>query len=245
MRRYGLIGYPLSHSFSQKYFTEKFEKTGITGCLYELFPLSSIHELKSLLAQHPDLEGLNVTIPYKQEVMAFLDDASHIPAALGACNCIRIKNGRLIGYNTDWIGFWKSLAPLLEPHHRKALVLGSGGAASAVIYALQQNGIACMVAGRKLRPGTTITYPQINKKVIGDHHLIINTTPLGMYPHTEECPEIPYEYIHHRHLLYDLVYNPAQTLFLTKGEAQGAVTKNGVEMLALQAEESWRIWNEG
>lgn len=244
MRRYGLIGYPLSHSFSQKYFTEKFEKAGITGCRYDLFPLHSIAELKPLLSQYPDLEGLNVTIPYKQQVMDLLDDSTHIPAALGACNCIRISKSRLTGYNTDWIGFLKSLEPLLQPHHQKALVLGSGGAAAAVLYALREKGITTKVVSRKVHPGADLSYGQLDEDIIREHGLIINTTPLGMYPHTDQCPAIPYQYLSNQHLLYDLVYNPAKTLFLQKGEAQGAAIKNGEEMLILQAEESWRIWNE-
>jgi shikimate dehydrogenase len=232
----------LSHSFSKKYFTEKFEKEARSDCHYELYPISSIDELPDLLAAHPLLEGLNVTIPYKKQVLPFLDVVA-IPAGLEACNCIRIQQGKLTGYNTDSIGFEQSLQPLLQSHHQKALVLGNGGAAEAVVYVLKKLGITVDLVSRNLHHGSTLTYADLAETVMRECTLIVNTTPLGMYPEVNTCPPIPYQNISNRHLLFDLVYNPAKTLFLQKGEAQGAVIKNGEEMLILQAEESWRIWN--
>lgn len=243
MRGFGLIGYPLSHSFSEKYFTQKFTREGRSDCRYQLFPLASIHELPALLEANPGLEGLNVTIPYKKEILAFLDDRSQLPVGLEACNCIRIRNKQLTGFNTDWSGFANSLRPLLKAHHQKALVLGNGGATAAVVYALEQLGIAHSIVSRKIHGGSSFTYASLDKKILEEHLLVINTTPLGMHPHTGTCPDIPYTFIGPHHLLYDLVYNPTRTLFLQKGEEQGAAIKNGEEMLVLQAEESWKIWN--
>lgn len=242
MRLFGLIGYPLSHSFSKKFFTNKFEKEGITDCRYELFPLTTMDALQPLLQKNPELEGLNVTIPYKQQVLPFLDE-SHLPQGLDACNCINIIGGKLAGYNTDVTGFELSLSPHLRTWHQKALVLGSGGAAAAVVYVLQKLGIDYTIVSRKKQGDATMAYSAVTKATLAGHQLIINTTPLGMEPETNTCPAIPYRYITEKHLLYDLVYNPAKTLFLQKGEERGATTRNGEEMLLLQAEESWRIWN--
>ena len=242
MRLFGLIGYPLSHSFSKKYFTEKFEKEEITECRYDLFPLKTIGELPSLLKNYPELEGLNVTIPYKKQVVPFLH-TTHIPAGLDACNCINITGDKLVGYNTDITGFEKSLRPLLKSYHRKALVLGNGGATSAVTFVLKKLGIDFNIVSRKIHDGSSLTYKKLNEKLIKESNLIINTTPLGMHPDMDDCPDIPYQFISDKHLLYDLVYNPAETLFLQKGKERGATIKNGEEMLMLQAEESWRIWN--
>lgn len=242
-RVFGLIGYPLSHSFSQKYFTEKFEKERLDHCRYELFPIPSIDIVGEIIQQNPDLEGLNITIPYKQAVMPMLDSRSGIPEGLDACNCIRITKGYLTGYNTDWTAFQHSITPLLKSHHRQALVLGNGGATAAVVFALEKLGIKATVVSRSLHQGSSITYEQLNRELMEEHTILINTTPLGMFPNTGNCPSIPYEFISSRHLLYDLVYNPAKTLFLQKGEERGASIKNGEEMLVLQAEESWTIWN--
>ncbi len=242
MRLFGLIGYSLSHSFSKKYFTEKFEKEEMTECRYDLFPLKTIGELPSLLNNFPELEGLNVTIPYKKQVFPFLH-TKNIPAGLDACNCINITAGKLVGYNTDVTGFEKSLRPLLKSSHKKALVLGNGGATSAVIFVLKKLGIEFTIVSRKIHDGSSLVYKNLNEKLVKENTLIINTTPLGMYPDTDDCPDIPYQFISSTHLLYDLVYNPVKTLFLQKGEENGAVIKNGEEMLVLQAEESWRIWN--
>ena len=245
MRLFGLIGYPLSHSFSRDYFTRKFEVERRADCRYELFPIASITKLPELLQHHPDLEGLNVTIPYKEEVLAYLDVKDGLPESLPACNCIRIRNGRLEGFNTDWIGFEHSLKPLLQPHHNRALVLGNGGASKAVIYVLQRLGIPCEVVSRKLHDGSTLTYEQLNFAVVRSHPLIINTTPLGTYPNVQECPPIPYDALTDQHLLYDLVYNPELTKFMQQGQIRGATVRNGYDMLVGQAEAAWRIWNEG
>lgn len=242
MRLFGLIGYPLSHSFSKEYFTKKFEREEITECRYDLFPIKTIDELPFLLRNNPELEGLNVTIPYKKQVLRFVD-AFDLPDGLDACNCINIINGNLVGYNTDVTGFERSLQPLLKSFHKKALVLGNGGATAAVIFVLKKLGISFEIVSRKLREGSTLTYGDIDKKIMEKNTLIINTTPLGMFPDINTCPDIPYQLITEKHLLYDVVYNPAKTLFLQHGVERGAIIKNGEEMLMLQAEESWRIWN--
>lgn len=243
MKLYGLIGYPLSHSFSKGFFTEKFEKENIPGCSYENYPLPAITDFPRLLAENPDLQGLNVTIPYKEAVIPYLDDMSEAAAHIGAVNCIRFRAGKKTGFNTDVIGFSKSLQPLLQPHHRQALVLGTGGASKAVKVALDGLGIGYTLVSRQA--GTdTISYDAVDAALMAAHPVIINTTPLGMYPATDAAPPIPYEHVTAGHILYDLVYNPPQTLFLQKGAAQGAVTKNGHEMLILQAEASWDIWND-
>jgi shikimate dehydrogenase len=243
MRRYGLIGYPLTHSFSQKYFTEKFEREGITDCTYSNFSLPQIGELAGVLAD-PELRGFNITIPYKQAVLDYLHSKSDVVAAIGACNCIRIEGGQLTGYNTDVVGFEQSMVRHLAPHHSRALVLGTGGAAKAVEWVLQRLGIEYVLVTRRPRAGSAdMSYQQVTAEVLAEATLIINTTPLGMHPHVEECPPLPYEALTPRHYLFDLIYNPARTLFLRKGEERGAVVENGHEMLILQAEESWRIWN--
>ena len=246
MKQYGLIGFPLSHSFSKKYFTEKFDRENIPDARYDLYPIASVDELPGLLKQHPDLLGLNVTIPHKLNVMAFLDRIDEGAQKAGAVNCIRISNKNshqlLEGFNTDVYGFEASLQPLLKPWHRQALVLGDGGAAKAVKSVLTKLGITYKCVTRKETPGNWL-FSELKPDQIADHLLIINTTPLGTYPKVEECPPIPYEAISSKHLLYDLIYNPEQTLFLQKGAAAGAQTKNGYEMLLLQAEKSWEIWN--
>jgi len=241
MRRFGLIGYPLTHSFSQKYFTEKFAQQGIQDCVYENFSLQDIGELIAVL-QKEDLLGLNVTIPYKKQVLPFLTTVSDVVNKIGACNCIAIKEGKLTGYNTDVAGFEQSLVPFLRPNHTKALVLGTGGASAAVVFVLEKLGIAFQYVSR-VASDVSVSYEAIDKDMISSHPLVINTTPLGMYPNIEQCPRIPYQYLTSKHHLYDLIYNPAETQFLQKGKSQGATTQNGQEMLILQAEESWRIWN--
>lgn len=243
MRLYGLIGYPLSHSFSEKYFAQKFEREGITGCRYQSFPLKDIDDLEILLRGNPQLCGLNVTIPYKKQVLKFLHE-SRLPDGLQACNCIKIKEGRLTGYNTDWTAFRDSLLSVLKTHHTRALVLGTGGAAEAIVFALKQMNIRVSIVSRHLTKDSTYTYNELTKEIIQQHGLIINTTPLGLYPDINSYPQIPYDHINSSHILYDLVYNPEKTLFLQKGKKQGATIKNGEEMLVLQAEESWKIWND-
>lgn len=239
---YGLVGHPLSHSFSKKYFTEKFLHQGRVDCAYELFDIDSISKLPQIIAAHSSLRGLNVTIPYKKEVFPFLD-AHHLPKGILACNCIRIKDGRLTGYNTDVIGFEKSFAPLLQPHHTKALVLGTGGASEAVAYVLRKLAIPFTPVSRTCNNDDCLQYEQLTKSIMEEYSIIINTTPVGTYPQVEACPAIPYQFVTPAHYLYDLVYNPVKTLFLQRGEAAGATIKNGYDMLVIQAEESWKIWN--
>ena len=242
MRRYGLIGYPLTHSFSQKYFTEKFELLGLPDCMYSNFSLKEMKELGPLLENQIDLYGLNVTIPYKKMVLDYVTDTTDVVAKIGACNCIHIHGKKITGHNTDVVGFEKSLQPFLKPHHTAALILGTGGASAAVEYVLEKLGIAFQFVSRKASENT-VSYAQVNKEMILSHSLIINTTPLGMYPEVDFFPHIPYQYVTPQHHLYDLIYNPAKTKFLEKGSVQGATVQNGQEMLVLQAEESWRIWN--
>lgn len=242
MRRFGLLGYPLTHSFSQKYFTEKFSRLGLIDCVYENFSLPHIGDLAVVLQEKKDLCGFNITIPYKKQVLSFLDEVSPVVAAIGACNCVQIKEGKLTGYNTDVVGFERSLKPFLQSHHTKALVLGTGGASAAVEYVLRKLGIGVQYVSREAS-GNSISYEQVDEKILAAHHLLINTTPLGMYPNVTECPALPYHFLTAQHHLYDLIYNPAETQFLVNGKAKGATTQNGQEMLVLQAEESWRIWN--
>ncbi|PZR28215.1 MAG: shikimate dehydrogenase [Citrobacter freundii] len=241
MRVYGLIGYPLSHSFSKKYFTEKFEREGLNDCRYELFPLSSIEELPQLLRDNPELCGLNVTIPYKEQVLSYLQEENELVKAIRACNCIDIRGGRLKGYNTDVLGFERSLKQLMQPHHKKALILGTGGVSKAVQFILEKMGLAYRYVSRK--PGVhSFSYEQLTRQVMEEYTLIVNTTPLGTYPNVTEAPQIPYEALTPKHYLFDMVYNPERTLFLKKGEERGAIIKNGYDMLEIQADESWKIW---
>lgn len=241
MRQFGLIGYPLSHSFSQKFFTEKFLQENIVNANYDNFPIPSIESFAALWKENPNLEGLNVTIPYKKEVIPFLQHSSAVVQEIHACNCIRKFNNELYGYNTDVIGFEKSLLPFLKPHHTHALILGTGGASAAVQWVLQKLNIQYQVVSRK--GNTNLTYDQLSASVIESHTLIINTSPLGMYPNTNEAPNIAYDAITAQHHLYDLVYNPTETLFMKNGLAKGATVQNGLAMLHIQAEESWAIWN--
>ncbi len=244
MRTFGLIGYPLGHSFSQSYFSKKFRDEQITGCEYLNFPISTISELPSRLREYPNLAGLNVTIPYKEQVLPFLSSANEIVSATGACNCILIDSlQQLHGYNTDVTGFEHSLRPLLKPFHTKALVLGTGGAAKAVAFVLTKLNIAFLYVSRQESRENTIHYNQLNRLLMEEHLLIINTTPVGMFPAEKDSPPIDYEAITPRHLLFDLIYNPVMTVFLQKGAQRGATIQNGYEMLEIQAEESWKIWN--
>lgn len=243
MRLFGLIGYPLAQSFSKKYFTEKFLKENITDAAYELFQLNAIEAFAPLLKAHPDLCGLNVTIPYKQDVLTYLNSLNEETKTIGACNCIKVSNGILKGYNTDAPAFEASLKPLLQTYHRKALVLGTGGASKAVAFVLNKLNIAYKFVSRT-KKYNSFSYDDLSKDIIEDHLLMINTTPLGSFPAVNNLPALPYQFITHRHYLYDLVYNPDKTLFLQKGAEQGAAIKNGYEMLVGQAELSWKIWND-
>jgi len=246
MKLFGLIGYPLGHSFSKQYFTEKFEKEGITGCSFEAFPIPSIADFPALLQSNAALAGLCVTIPYKEAVLQFADEVSAEVKAIGATNSIKISNGKLVAYNTDIVGFEKSFSALLKPHHKKALVLGTGGASKAVQYVLRKMAIEYLIVTRNSNQlQHHITYADIDESVMSAYPIIINCTPVGMYPNEGVAPAIPYEFVTPAHYLYDLVYKPAKTLFLSEGESRGAITENGYDMLLIQAEESWRIWNEG
>lgn len=247
MKIYGLIGKPLSHSFSKKYFIEKFEKENISGCKYELFELEDISELNRLVKNTPRLSGLNVTIPYKESVIPYLYTLDPLAWKVGAVNVVRVEaNGKLQGFNSDYHGFRQSLESWLSKEIKgvKALVLGSGGAAKAVKTALNDLGIPFLIISRS-KSKKTLTYQELNenKHLISDHRLIINTTPLGMGQKISLKPEINYDLITEKHYLYDLVYNPGETAFMMTGKGKGAKTKNGLEMLKLQAEKSWEIWN--
>ncbi len=243
MRLFGLVGYPLTHSFSQKYFTEKFASLGLSmECSYENFSIPSIEDLSTLLLPKKFLHGFNITIPYKKKVIPFLHQVSPEVAAIGACNCVLLKDKQLIGYNTDIIGFEQSLKPFLKSHHTHALVLGTGGAAAAVIYVLNKLKIAHLSVSRTASD-TGIGYESLNESLLSKYTLIINTSPVGQYPAITAAPAIPYHYLTSQNHLYDLIYNPTETQFLLNGKAQGATIQNGYEMLVLQAEESWRLWN--
>ena len=242
MRHFGLIGFPLSHSFSKGYFANKFLKENILDAQYDNYPIESINSLTNLWSNNPSLKGLNVTIPYKKLVIPFLQHPSSVVQSIQACNCIKLHEGAFYGYNTDVIGFEQSLLPHLQPHHQKALIFGTGGAAAAVVWVLKKLGITYQLVSRKTSEGC-ITYESLSPEVIEAHTLMIQTSPVGMYPNVDEAPMIPYDAITTKHHLYDLVYNPAETKFLTLGAAQGATTQNGLEMLHLQAEASWEIWN--
>ena len=255
MKLLGLIGYPLSHSFSKKYFTQKFENEGLThDWEYELFPIESIEQLPDLLRGHPDFVGLNVTIPYKESVMYWLDELDETAETIGAVNCIKIIDGKLKGYNTDYYGFQKSLLGLICPPRPqggslvegsldlKALILGTGGSAKAVSYALKELKIPYQYVSRH-KSAHGFTYADLDKSIMASHQLIVNCTPLGMSPNTEGCPPIPYEYLDNQHFMYDLIYNPEESTFLKKGKERGAKVKSGLDMLYFQAEKGWEIWN--
>ena len=242
MRQFGLIGFPLSHSFSKGYFANHFLTENILDAQYENYPIESIDSLTDLWKNNPALKGLNVTIPYKKLVIPFLQHTSSVVQSIQACNCIKLHQGALYGYNTDVIGFEKSLLPYLQPHHQKALIFGTGGAAAAVEWVLKKLGIGYQLVSRKASEGC-ISYASLTQDMIAAHTLLIHTSPVGMFPNVDEAPNLPYEAITSKHHLYDLVYNPAVTKFLEKGAAQGATTQNGLEMLHLQADASWEIWN--
>jgi shikimate dehydrogenase len=248
MRLFGLIGFPLSHSFSAQYFAKKFETESITDTGYSLFPLEDISQLLPLINQQPDLIGINVTIPYKSVILPYLDYIADEAAAVGAVNCIKINRNdlsiQLTGYNTDVYGFRESLLPILKPNLSSALILGTGGAAKAVCFTLHELGIRYTLVSRMGIGGTILNYSQLTEHIISDNLLIINTSPAGMFPDTAKCPDIPYQFIGSKHVLFDLIYNPVETKFLQMGRKAGAVTINGLKMFELQAEKSWEIWNE-
>ena len=247
MKKYGLLGYPLGHSFSRNYFNQKFEAERIDA-EYLNFEIPEIKEIKNVIKENPELNGLNVTIPYKEQVIPYLDDLDEDARLIGAVNVIKFSKGlfgkvKLKGYNSDIIGFKQSIEPLLKEHHRKALILGTGGASKAVFQGLKQLGVASTFVSRKAKE-YCITYEEITPKVMEQYTVIVNTTPLGMYPNVNACPNIPYDLLTSDHLLYDLLYNPDETLFMRKGKEKGAVVKNGLEMLLLQAFAAWEIWQK-
>ena len=245
MDKYGLIGFPLGHSFSIDYFNEKFQNEKIDA-EYINFEIPQIDNLHEIIDTNPNLRGLNVTRPYKQQVIKFLNDISPEAKSIGAVNVIRIEHKGsktlLKGFNSDVTGFTKSIEPLLEPSHRKALILGTGGAAKAVDYGLRSLGLETLYVSRSAKEGA-ITYEEITPELVKEYNVIVNCTPLGLYPQTDTCPKLPYEAMDSHTLLYDLLYNPDETLFMQKGAARGATVKNGLEMLLLQAFDSWGSWN--
>ncbi len=244
MRKFGLIGLPLIHSFSKKFFTEKFEYEEIDA-QYDLFELQDISEFPDLINKEY-LYGLNVTIPYKEKVMEYLDELDDTAAKIGAVNVIKFIRAadslKLKGYNSDAIGFETSLKPFLKPEHKKALILGTGGASKAIDYTLQKLGIETVFVSRIAKPNQ-LTYWQLNEQIISDYLVIINASPVGTFPHYDEYPDIPYEFLTDKHLMFDVVYNPVETIFLKKGKEQGAQTLNGESMLTGQAVAAWEIWN--
>lgn len=241
--RYGLIGRNIDYSFSRKYFTEKFRALHLDDHSYINFDLPQIEDFPEVIRDSEDLTGLNVTIPYKEAILPYLDHLDPVARNIGAVNTIRIHQGKLTGYNTDAHGFEKSLAPYLRPHIRRALVLGTGGASKAVEFILERSGLNITRVSRTRKPGT-ITYHELNEEVISSHHLIVNCTPLGTFPNISSKPDIPYQFLTSGHLLYDLIYNPEQTAFLKEGARRGCSTVNGYQMLVLQAEKAWEIWNQ-
>lgn len=244
MDKYGLIGYPLGHSFSISFHNQRFADEGINA-KYLNFEIPSIDDLPAVLGSNPELKGLNVTIPYKEKVIPFLDYVSPEARAIGAVNVIRVvhegKKIILRGYNSDVIGFTQSIEPMLEPYHKKALILGTGGASKAIAFGLKSLGLDSVFVSRYERPNT-IQYERITPEVVKEYNVIVNCTPLGMFPKTEECPLLPYEALDERNILYDLIYNPDETLFMRRGAEHGAAVKNGLEMLLLQAFASWDFW---
>lgn len=244
MRKFGLIGFPLGHSFSKKYFTEKFSREGIQGCQFELYPIARIQEFTQLFASEPSLEGLSVTIPYKEQVIPYLDGLDPACAQIGAVNCIRIRDGKKIGFNTDYLGFKQSLQSWLGSEIPNALVLGTGGASKAVQQALRDLGVSFRIVSRSQQEGQ-LTYAELKEQPqwLASHPLIINTSPVGTYPQVEDMPNIPLEQLHAVHRVYDLVYNPPITRLMQECIARGGASKNGQDMLELQAEAAWSIWN--
>ena len=243
-KKFGLIGRNISYSFSKKYFTEKFSQDLFDDCTYENFDIPTIEEFPNILKNNTDLKGLNVTIPYKEAIIPYMDTLSEKAFKIGAVNVIRFtKKGNLKGYNSDWYGFKKTLEPLLQSHHKKALILGTGGAAKAVAYALEQLGIFYTYVSREATENT-IEYSRINATTFDNYQIIINCTPLGTSPNIKEFPPIPYTFFTEKHIAFDLIYNPEETQFLKKAKKKGAVIKNGKEMLIFQAEKAWKIWNK-
>lgn len=242
-KQFGLVGKNIDYSFSKKYFTEKFEKENLINHSYQNFDIHSVFEITQIV-KNPNLCGLNVTIPYKEEIIPFLDKISKKAKKIGAVNTIRTtKKGKLKGYNTDFFGFQRSLSSLLNEHHKKALILGTGGASKAVAFALKKLGIQYSFVSQKLRRDY-LSYEKLNEAIFQEYQIIINCTPLGTFPDINSCPNIPYDLLNSNYIVFDLVYNPEETIFLQKAKQNGATTKNGMEMLVFQAEKAWEIWNK-
>ncbi|MGF7231881.1 shikimate dehydrogenase family protein [Arachidicoccus sp.] len=242
MNKYGIVGFPLSHSFSQKYFSQKFLDEGVTNAVFENYEIADISGISTLI-QDSELKGFCITIPHKKNIIPFLTDSTDAVKKMGACNCVNLRGGKLFGHNTDVIGFEKSFAPHLKSHHTKALILGTGGAAAAVQFVLEKLHIDYRFVSRNKTEGN-LSYNELTKDILDAYTIIINCTPLGTYPKVDEMPEIPYQFISPAHYLFDLVYNPPLTKFLALGKEKGAIIQNGYEMLVIQAEENWRIWNK-
>ena len=242
--RFGLVGKNISYSFSQKYFTEKFKEQGLTGLRYDNIDIPMIEEFPFVIYQkEEDFKGFNVTIPYKQSIIKYLDTVDDMAKEIGAVNTIKVsESNELIGYNTDVYGFQQSIEPLLQAHHKKALILGTGGASKAVAFGLKILNIETKFVSRT-SSDNSLLYSALNKSILEEYTVIVNCTPLGTYPNIEDLPSIPYQYLSEKHIMYDLIYNPSKTAFLKAGKQEGAVIKNGLEMLELQAEKSWEIWN--
>ncbi len=242
MKNFGLIGKNISYSFSRKYFTEKFEKENIEA-EYNNFDLKNLKQFRDVIKETPNLSGLNVTIPYKQKIIPFLDDLAPEAKEIGAVNTIKVDGNKLSGYNTDYIGFSESLKPFLKPHHKKALILGTGGASKAVAHALKKLGIEHKFVSRssgEFRFG----YNDLSEEIMQEYTVIINTTPVGTYPEVEKNPQVPFQHLNEKHLVYDLIYNPETTQLMARAKKQGASVTNGLKMLQLQAESAWKIWNK-
>ena len=244
MKIYGLIGNPLSHSFSKKYFTEKFSNENINDCEYQNFEIENLQEAIPSLKKNPFLSGLNVTIPYKSQIIPFLNIIANEVNEINACNCIKMGDGKWSGFNTDITGFEKSFVSFLRPHNTKALILGTGGSSKAVAYVLKKLQIDFLFVSRKDFSKEIINYESISSEIMKEYSIVINTTPMGMFPNVDSYPQLPYQFASDKHYFFDLVYNPSKTLFLSKAEAMGAVIKNGADMLLIQAEESWKIWSK-
>ena len=244
-RLFALIGYPLTHSFSERYFNAKFEKEGIKDVVFKPFSFPQIDTIKEIIATHPNLKGFAITIPHKKSILPFLHEVTNEVKEMGACNCVKINEGKLIGFNTDVVGFEKSFVKKLLPHHTQALILGTGGAAAAVQFVFKKLGIGYTFVSRNRNEERDIlSYADLTPEIIDQHTIIINTTPLGTFPNIDDTAPMPYQLLTSKHYLFDLVYNPAETKFLRMGKEKSAITENGYEMLVLQAEENWLIWNK-
>ncbi len=247
MRLFGIIGYPLAHSFSRVYFRNKFDEESINDADFNVFPIENISSITDIINNTPELSGFSVTIPHKKSIIPYLDQIDETALKIGAVNCVKVIRDDnkciLKGYNTDCIGFEESLLPILKPYHTKALILGTGGASQAVAFVLNKLNIDFIFVSRT-KTADTITYADLNESILTERLLIVNTTPLGMYPNIKNYPQLPYQYLNEKHLLYDLIYNPAETQFLKFGILNNATVINGEKMLHLQAEEAWKIWND-